>query len=266
MQDIMSSTLQVYKWPSQAVWRYFEVEALTRIPCERPILEIGCGDGQFSGLVFDEIDDAIDLNPRAVERCLNSPRRLYRRVRCLDVRELSVCDGGFATVYANCVLEHVPDIETVLQSCFRGLRAGGKLVITVPLVRMNDHLLFRREWYARLRQRQLAHINLLSEESWEQMLRRIGFSEIEFRPYLSGKACKFWDVIDSPGCIGFGRYNLSNVARKIGHALLPQKTKNWFLARLASWLSNVAEGEGQDKQPACAAVVIATKSVHGASA
>jgi SAM-dependent methyltransferase len=266
MQDIMSSTLRVYKWPSQAFWRYFEVEALGRIPCERPILEIGCGDGQFSGLVFDEIDEAIDVNPRSVERCRKVSGSLYRNVRCLDVRELTLQDGGFATVYANCVLEHVPEIETVLQGCFRGLRAEGKLVITVPLVRMNDHLLFRWGWYARLRQRQLAHINLLSEKSWEELLRGIGFSQIEFRPYLSGKACKFWDVIDSPGCVGIGRYNLAAIVGKLSQRLLPKTARIWLLARLASWLSRVAEGERGDKQPACAAVVIATKAAHAASA
>ncbi len=44
----MKATLRVYKWPAQAFWRYFEVRALREIPCERPILEIGCGDGRSS--------------------------------------------------------------------------------------------------------------------------------------------------------------------------------------------------------------------------
>lgn len=61
MRDEMTSTLNIYTWPSQALWRYFELRALKELHYERPILEIGCGDGQFSSLLFREIDDAIDI-------------------------------------------------------------------------------------------------------------------------------------------------------------------------------------------------------------
>ncbi len=260
----MTATLRVYKWPSQAFWRYFEVQALKKISCERPMLEIGCGDGRFSSLVFEEIDEAIDVNPRSVERCRRMSGKLYRGLRCLDVRELTVGDGCFATVYANCVLEHVPDIEKVLAGCFRGLRPGGKLVITIPLVHMNQHLLFPWGWYARLRQRQLEHINLFSENGWEDLLRGIGFSEIEFQPYLSGKACKFWDMIDSPGCVGVGRYRVAAFLGRLTEAVLPQGARAWLLSRLALWLTKVADAEIV-KEPACAAVLIATKASRRAS-
>lgn len=262
MQDLMSATLRVYKWPSQAFWRYFEVQALRRVHCERPILEIGCGDGQFSSFVFSAIDEAVDINPRAVERCLAISGRLYGRVRCLDVREIALQDEGFATVYANCVLEHVPEIERVLAGCFRGLRPGGQLVITIPLARMNEHLVFPWKWYARLRQRQLAHLNLMSENSWEDLLRRIGFSEMEFRPYLSGQACRFWDTIDSPGCLGFGRFQVATVLGKLAQVFLPKSARLWVLGHLSRWLSTIAEANAS-KEPACAAVLIARKAGRG---
>ena len=137
MRDEMTATLNIYKWPSQAFWRYFELQALKQIEYERPILEIGCGDGQFSSLVFREIDEAIDVNPRSVEKCRRLANHLYRRVQCLDARELQFSEGGYGTIYANCVMEHMPDIEGVLAGCYRGLRPGGKLVMTVPLTQMN---------------------------------------------------------------------------------------------------------------------------------
>ncbi len=261
MQDTMTATLRVYRWPSQAFWRYFEIQVLRQISCERPILEIGCGDGRFSSLVFDEIDEAIDVNPRSVEKCRKVSGRLYRRLRCLDARDLKLQDRGFATVYANCVLEHVPQIRDVLAGCFRGLRLGGKLVITVPLLRMNDHLLLPWNWYAALRQRQLSHINLFTEEDWERALRCAGFSQIEFRPYLSGRACRFWDAIDSPGCIGFGRYRMATGLGMLAKNFLPARIKTWLLARLGNWLSGKAEAD-VDKYPPCAALVIARKDVQ----
>ena len=139
MRDEMTATLNIYKWPSQAFWRYFELQALKQIEYDRPILEIGCGDGQFSSLVFPEIDEAIDVNPRSVEKCRRLANGLYRRVQCLDARELQFSEGGYGTIYANCVMEHIPDIQGVLAGCCRGLRPGGKLVILDVLVPEEGH-------------------------------------------------------------------------------------------------------------------------------
>src|SRR5436309_3855512 len=180
----MTSTLQIYKWPAQAFWRYFEVEALSRISFEHPILEIGCGDGRLSAMFLDDIDEGIDVNPRSVEKCRQLSGHVYRRVRCLDVRQLECTKDGYATVYANCVMEHIPDIQRVLAGCYRSLLAGGKLIITVPLVEMNRHLLLPWRWYAKMRHRQLAHVNLFDEQGWENLIRDAGFSAVEFRPYL----------------------------------------------------------------------------------
>ena len=257
MQNVMTETLRVYQWPSQAFWRYFEVHALREVQCARPILEIGCGDGQFTSMVFQTIDDAIDVNPRSVEKC-RKLSKLYERVRCLDARDLTLQDGGFATVYANCVLEHIPQISGVLAGCYRGLRPSGQLVITVPLARMNDHLLFPWRWYARLRQKQLSHINLHSEAGWENLLREAGFSDIEFRSYLSGSACKFWDAMDSPGCIGFGRYRMAAALGILARTFLPKRLRRSVIENLSAWLVSKAKSRAAS-EPACAALVVARK-------
>jgi SAM-dependent methyltransferase len=73
-------------------------------------LEIGCGDGQLSSMMFDKIDEAIDINPRSVEKSRRAAGKLYRRVRCLDARQLEFSNGGFGSIFANCVIEHIPDL------------------------------------------------------------------------------------------------------------------------------------------------------------
>jgi SAM-dependent methyltransferase len=257
MRDEMTATLNICKWPSQAFWRYFELQALKQINCDRPILEIGCGDGQFSSLVFREIDEAIDVNPRSVEKCRRLKNHLYRHVQCLDARDLQFSEGGYRTIYANCVMEHIPEINGVLAGCYRGLRRGGKLVMTVPLIQMNEHLLLRWSWYARVRQQQLVHVNLFSQEEWKELLHSTGFADIEFRPYLSGKACKLWDMLDSPGCIGFGRYRLAPILGTT-FRLAPTGLRNRTISRLSRWLTGKAKANG-NQEPACAVVVIARK-------
>jgi SAM-dependent methyltransferase len=258
VRDEMTATLSIYKWPSQAFWRYFELKALREIEYERPILEIGCGDGQLSAMIFEEIDEAIDINPRAVEKCRRVAGHVYRQVRCLDARELQPSDGGYATIFANCVVEHIPDIQGVLAGCFRGLREGGRLIITVPLEEMNRHLLLPWNWYARLRQRQLVHLNLHSEQGWRLLLERAGFSSIEFRSYLSGRECRLWDTMDSPGCVGTGRYCVATGVGFLARRVLPRPAKQWLLRHLAYWLTARATAGGS-KEPGCASVVVARK-------
>lgn len=258
MRDEMSATLRVYKWPAQAFWRYFEVKALQQVRFERPILEIGCGDGQLSAMLFDEIDQAIDLNPRSVEKCRRLAGQLYREVRCQDARQLEYTQGGYATVFANCVMEHIPDIPAVLAGCYRSLRSGGRLVITVPLAEMNHHLLVPWKWYARMRQRQLAHLNLFTQKQWEDALRTTGFSTVEFRPYLSGEACRFWDMLDSPGTVGYGKYCVAAVLARITPWILPKMVRAKLVRTFSRWLSAKAESAA-GKTPACALVVIAAK-------
>jgi len=262
MRDEMRTMLRIYQWPSQAFWRCLEVRALRQVEYDRPILEIGCGDGRFSSLIFEEIDEGIDVNPRSIEKCRRHTGRLYRTVRCQDARDLPNSDATFGTIYANCVMEHIPDIEAVLAGCSRALRPGGKLVMTVPLVRMNENLLFPWRWYAGMRQQQLVHVNLFTQGKWEAVLRAAGFQRIEFRPYLSGEACRFWDSIDAPGSLGFGRYRAAVVLGRTAAKLLPAGARDWGVDRLSRWLADKAKAGGESGA-ACAVVAIACKSVTG---
>jgi SAM-dependent methyltransferase len=258
MQNEMMQMVESYTWPSQAFWRYFELQVLRSLKFQRPILEIGCGDGEFSSLIFDEIDEAIDVNPRSVEKARSAPSSIYRAVRCEDARELSPMKAGYGTVYANCVMEHIPEIGKVLEACFRSLRDGGALVITVPLSEMNSHLVLPWTWYANLRRRQLQHINLLSREQWQSLLQSLGFRDIRFIPYLSAASCKFWDSMDTFACIGSGRYTLSSGTRILARKLLPKSVKQTVKKNISKWLRNNIALNERASDP-CATAIVAIK-------
>lgn len=235
MPDEICELVANYAWPSQAFWRYFELKALRVVRVQRPILEIGCGDGRFSALLFDEIDEAIDINPKAVARA--QARGTYRRVRCADAREPTETKGSFATVFANCVMEHIPGITGVLRGCYDALAPEGTLVITVPLSDMNQHLLFRSEVYSRWRQLQLAHWNLFAAAEWRELLENAGFREIEFKPYLGAEACQFWDRVDVIGCLGWGRFTLAGAIGVLCRPLRRSHAWQALVRSIACWLS-----------------------------
>jgi len=253
----MYALVDACAWPSEAFWRSFELGAVRRHQFRRPILELGCGNGRFSELAGLQIDDALDLNPRAVERARQLDH-VYGRVRCADIRELEA-DGSprFACVFANSVLEHVPGLDSVLAACHQLLEPGGELVTTVPLAEMNRHLVLNRHWYASWRARQLEHHNLWSVSEWTAALRQAGFGEVNSYPYFDEYACRSWDRLDVPASLGVGRIRLGAGLRRVASVALPGSVKPGLKHRVARSLSRRA-GASAGGVP-CATLLVATK-------
>jgi SAM-dependent methyltransferase len=250
----MRAMVAEYHWPSQSFWRYFELNVLRGHEFARPILEIGSGDGGFSARLLGSVEEAIDINPKAVARSRSTG--VYDRVRCMDARDLHEDRGAYGTVFANCVLEHIPDLDRVLAAARVALRPGGQLVATVPLAEMDNHLLVRARWYAELRRSQLVHVNLLSEAQWRQSLKAAGFLSVRIEPYLRASQIHFWDAVDSVGCIGVQRYRVSTATRLLGRRLVPKGLRRVARDRVADWLQRRAIRPSHG--PPCAALIVAS--------
>lgn len=234
--ELITLAQTVYEIPSLAAWRAAELKALRQCAFAPPVLEIGCGNGRFAALLLQQVDWGVDLNPREIELCARS-NPIYRRLGCMDARRLRFADGVFATVFANCVMEHIPDLHRVLAECRRVLRPGGALIATVPLVEMNRHLLLRHAWYARRRAEQLQHRHLLTEAAWIEALSEAGFTNVRTTPYLSARLCKRWDRVDGPLCMGAGPVTLGR-AYRTGLRLLPPRLRSKLNRRWQHYFIN----------------------------
>jgi SAM-dependent methyltransferase len=245
-------------WPSEAYWRLLELAAVRPHlhDVADPVLELGCGDGLFTALTGLRVDLAVDRQPRAVKRAA-ARRSVYRAVRQTDIRDLDASLGPFGTIFTNSVLEHVLDIDSVLERARELLAPGGRLIATVPLREMNGHLTVGMAAYVRARQSQLQHRNLWTIDEWRARLGAAGLTIARTDLYLDALACRRWDRLDAAGALGVGRYRVAPVIHRLAGVILPASLRRGVKARIASVLLDWACRPVEE--PFCAAVLVATK-------
>ncbi len=102
------------------------------------ILDIGCGDGIFDIEMAKRGAkmEALDLSNSALKRAIWRAKRLglADNINFIsgDATHLPYNDCTFDIVISNCVLEHIPGDQEVLNEVNRVLKKSGILVITVP--------------------------------------------------------------------------------------------------------------------------------------
>jgi GT2 family glycosyltransferase/SAM-dependent methyltransferase len=189
-----------------ALMRAVECDHLSKLPFERPILDVGCGDGTFGRILFNGVtlDAGVDRDAKEIARARAT--RCYDDLRVAEVEQLPFESEAFATVYSNCVLEHIPDVENALLEIHRVLKPGGALYITVPSPRCVTYLLWREvfrrlgltglaNWYSNLTLRLFNAEHVLEAEGWSDLLDRAGFATERHEPYMPRTATRIQDLL-----------------------------------------------------------------------
>ena len=207
-QQVFSDLLTRYRHPSIAIWRSVEIctvaEFLDGNPLDRPILDLGCGEGHVADLLFDAVDVGLEVEaaPLHAARCLE----LYRHLIVGDAQCLPFAAGSFGTVFSNSVIEHIPGNDRVLAEASRVLRPGGRFVFTVPTNPDFGSNLFGTRFlsacglgslaagYASTRNRRLDHFHTYTESEWRRRLGLVNLDVEHSESYLSRRATTFWDL------------------------------------------------------------------------
>ncbi len=205
MSDYLSRQLEDMA-PHRAILRAVECRFMNRVPLVSPVLDIGCGDGHFASIAYDQlpIDIGIDVMTRDLPEAA-SREGVYRQVMYASATDLPFPDAAFNTVISNCVIEHIPDNAAVLREIARVLRRGGVFATTLPSEHYPEYLLgataFRKiglrglgEAYGRFFNSISHHYHVYTPEVWRERLSAAGFEVEEQTYYFSPEAHRRFDL------------------------------------------------------------------------
>lgn len=188
-----------------AIERIVECKILSEMPFKAPILDIGSGEGLFANILFcEKIDLGIDPNASELQRAKDFGG--YKElIQCFG-DNIDKPDGAYETILSNSVLEHIEQLEPVLNEAYRLLAPGGRFYITVPsdlfehysVINQTLLLLGLKRLALRYRaffNRFWAHYHAYPVSEWETIAEKAGFAIVESRSYAPRYLCLLNDFL-----------------------------------------------------------------------
>ena len=161
----------------RALVRSVEASYYKDLQLDAPILDVGCGDGHFASLAFDEKVD-VGLDPWYGPIHEAGQRQCYRLLVEADAGVSPFPGEVFGSAISNSVLEHIPHIEKVLHETFRVLKPGAMFAFCVPNPAYFSELSLTRilgkryeRWFRRISR--VEHAD--DPAVWQKRLQQAGF-------------------------------------------------------------------------------------------
>lgn len=115
----------------RAMLRAVEARYYADYELSRPVLDVGCGDGHFASIAFDNpIDVGVDPWTSPIRRAARLGG--YRYLVQAEGEQMAFPDNYFASAISNSVLEHIPNVGDVLKETARVLKPAALFLFSVP--------------------------------------------------------------------------------------------------------------------------------------
>lgn len=190
---------------SLAISRAIEAKNIASVSMKRPILDIGCGFGEFAGVFFEsKVEMGLDIS---WEELVNAKKgNKYKKLIWTDAKELPFPDNYFSTVLSVSALEHIKGVGQVLKEAYRVLKPDGKLVFTVNCKKINKYLFWPKvlktlgfensaKRYIKLYHKVFKHTTLWGKKRWQKELENKGFKTVQIKEIFSPQATSLFDFL-----------------------------------------------------------------------
>ena len=218
-QNILQEYLSAVPIPL-AFERVVECKIYTKYFFERPILDVGCGEGIFAKMLCqDRIDTGIDPNPKEIERARNLGA--YNELIVCQGDTIPKPDNSYKSIFSNSALEHIPNIDSVFQEVHRLLVPGGRFYFTVPSNLFDQYTIanilltsvgFRTtaKRYRKMFNNFWKHFHYYSLSQWKELVLQHDFEISDAYTYNPRKLCLLNDFLVLFSLIGFFTKKMTN--------------------------------------------------------
>ncbi len=168
----------------RAMLRAIEASFYEGFEWNQPVLDVGCGDGHFTQVAFEQkVDIGVDPDLSIMREAQS--RKVYRLLVQADGGRIPLADASVGSAFSNSVLEHIPHLDQVLNEVGRVLKPGAPFLLTVPNpgyreklsipmhlrhLRMERIAVAYEDWFMRMSRT----IHLYDQEEWSARLKRAG--------------------------------------------------------------------------------------------
>ncbi len=164
---------------------------------KRPVLDFGPGDGFFAKTVFGTglVDCGLDIKNDRTKHIFG--KKIYKKILFYEGTKIPIKNNSYNTVISNCVLEHIPDIETSLREIYRILKPRGLFITSVMTDKWNDYLYGKKffgKFYERYMRKIQFHENLFSYSKWSAVFRKSKFGIVTVRGYMDMSSSQHLDI------------------------------------------------------------------------
>ncbi|MBU0979031.1 MAG: methyltransferase domain-containing protein [Patescibacteria group bacterium] len=175
------------------LWRNIEVSLLKQKWSQHfkgKVLDLGCGEGEIANAVFEkQIEWGLDNDSEMINKAKRN--HIYKIVLEADATKIPLKNGKVDLVFANSVLEHIPNIDLVFKEAYRVLKPGGQLIATMPSHKLVDYLSLGK-LYGWWFNQKYHHFHLYNLSKWKRILCQYDFQLVDGYYYLDQPTIKLW--------------------------------------------------------------------------
>lgn len=189
---------------SVAIWRSVEARYLATVKLPHPILDIGCGFGEFAQAFFDTpVDVGLDIAQKDLRVAEQSGK--YKKVVLGDARKMPFEDESFASIFSISTFEHIKNPQKVIQESYRVLKKGGVLVATIETEAVDAQTFYRGllekiglqsvSKFLLKKYNNLFHRNVIvKKDFWIHSIKKAGFTIERSEDIISPSIVKIYDI------------------------------------------------------------------------
>ncbi|MFH1836465.1 MAG: class I SAM-dependent methyltransferase [Methanobacteriota archaeon] len=143
------------------------------------VLDFGCGQGYTTALLSRKSSNITGMD--ISENALKKASKNYPELKFEKTERLREYAGEFDVIYCGDVLEHLFDVNEVLNKLHKALKIGGTIIVTAPYHSLLKNILICFHNFDTHFSIEGPHIRFFTEKSLKEVISKNGFKIIKVK-------------------------------------------------------------------------------------